>query len=64
MFDVQSNTGPSSVSVTSIVTVRVPSLDVPSSTGSTLSSLQLVPSGASSAQVRLSSTTEVAGIDS
>src|SRR5688572_26149245 len=56
MFDVQSNTGPSSVSVTSIVTVRVPSLNVPSSTGSTLNSVQLVPSGASSPQVGLSST--------
>jgi hypothetical protein len=56
MFAVQSNTGPSSVSLTSIVTVSVPSLKVPSSTGSTLSSIQVVPSGASSAQVTFPST--------
>jgi hypothetical protein len=43
MFDVKSKTGPSAVSLTSIVTVRVPSLNVPSATGSTLSSI--VPAG-------------------
>src|SRR5215212_686787 len=43
IFDVKSNTWPSEVSRTSIVTVNVPSLKVPSLTGSTFSSV--VPSG-------------------
>src|SRR5215212_284404 len=43
IFDVKSNTWPSEVSRTSIVTVRVPSLNVPSLTGSTFSSV--VPAG-------------------
>ena len=63
MFDVQSNTGPSSVSLTWIVTVSVPSLKVPSSTGSTLSSIQVAPSGASSAHVAFSSTSTVGVVD-
>jgi hypothetical protein len=57
MFDVQSNTGPSSVSLTVIVTVSVPSDSVPDSIGpSTLSSIQVAPSGARSAHVAFSST--------
>jgi hypothetical protein len=56
MFDVQSNTGPEAVSLTSIVTVSVPSVNVPSSTGSTLSSIQVAPSGASSPHVAFSPT--------
>jgi hypothetical protein len=62
MFDVQSNTGPSAVSLTSIVTVSVPSLKVPSATGSTLNSTHVAPSGARSAHVAFSPTSTGADV--
>ena len=43
MFDVQSKTWPVAVSWTSMVTVKVPSVKVPSATGSTLN--VVVPTG-------------------
>src|SRR5215211_823804 len=61
IFDVKSNTWPSAVSRTSIVTVKVPSLNVPSLTGSTFSSV--VPAGQVAFPGTVVGTTDAALVD-